>query len=226
MPLLVAVKTFTPVQNQFLETMRILLMIVAGLLLMSCTKDRVIDRAPIVLEDGNVVLHYWNFNDNTSSAMLLQPSIVFEEASLRVVADSVDATNSGDGTALNAMDGTASGRALRVRNRSQWIDINFSTINHGNIKLSTAFMRSNNGPKSLFVSYSNDGNNFISQGLTEVSYDISEDWMLLEVDFSHIPLATNNPLFTVRFTFQDGNEGTSGNSRFDNLLITGSRISN
>jgi hypothetical protein len=183
------------------------------------------------------LLHYWNFNDTTSSTTLITPTYTIGGGAL-----SFDFTGSpsgyydynypsGDTSYLgtNARNGDTAGSLLRVRNPSVDFIIAAPTTNYKNIVLKYDAARTSKGAQTDSVYYSIDGVNYINTGLTPVSYSLLVDasplvtsaYTLETYDFSAIPAVNNNPNFKFKIVFSNGNLNTSGNDRFDNLTVEG-----
>jgi hypothetical protein len=201
------------------------LILCSVLVISSCTKDRDTDVTlnPIATEGDYFVLHIWDFNQESSPEGLLEPAFSFDFARLNIQASRWDEV---DGTDINSFDNSTSGNALRVRNPSEYMDIQFSTKGYGDIRISYACMRTGSGAKTQIVSYANDGVNFSDYSLQDSMFEILEDWHRFEINMQNIPALSNKDLVVVRIAFADGNAGSSGNNRFDNIRIEGRKLSN
>jgi hypothetical protein len=189
-------------------------------MLFSCTADRTFEKPrPIVNEVGEALLFYWDFNDASSTDRLIRPTIAFADANLFYQGNSFDSQS--DGSDFNLRESAEPGGCLRLRNPSEYLDLVVETIGYGAIKIQYAAMRTNSGAKKQQISYSSDGQNFLTTGLLESTLDIGLEWALYEINLSAIPAATNHPGFTIRLTFEEGNAGESGNQRIDNLSVEG-----
>lgn len=195
------------------------------LILSSCTKDRDINTSqnPISTSGDFYILSIWDFNQETSKKGLLEPVFSFDFATLHIESSQWDVT---DGTILNSFDETPAGNSLRVRNPSEYLDIKFSTKGYGDINISYASMRTNNGSKKQKISYSIDGLNFSQFGLQPLFFEPITEWSLYEINMQTIPSIFDRDSIIVRISFLDGNTGESGNNRFDNIIIKGRKLSN
>lgn len=198
-----------------------LILVVVGL--SNCTKDRDLVDMQYTINGDQTLLHHWHFNNSVDINDLLLADYSVDYAFIEVEAARWD--ESGDGSDLNLLDGQNPGDALRIRNPSQHIDLVFTTKGYGNISLSFATMRTNNGAKKQQISYAIDGSSFTEMGIEEITKDIQTDWQLHTFDFSYLPSLANREMVTIRIVFSEGNNGDSGNNRFDNISILGSPIS-
>ncbi len=202
-------------RNIFLSLPILLVIIFAT----ACVKDRTFSSVTPPAQDSNStneVIHYWNFNGSS----LLTPTLTLFSGSI-ATSDTYDET---DGTLLNTRDSSEAGNCLRMRNPSTNMVINAPTTEHDSIKVSFAVMRTNNGPQANTIEYSTDGTTFINTGLTPTQIVVGEDWQVFYFDFSAINGASNNPNFKVRITFTNGNTNASGNDRYDNLVVEGTKL--
>ena len=170
------------------------------------------------------LLHYWHFNNLpagtlgsihadysfTASASLSYPG------SGAGYLDRVD-----DGSSLNADQDILPGYALRVRNPSdtRQLELLLPTNGHKNIRLSYAAKRTINGAEQQAIFYRTTTGHWMQFG---EFISITEDYQLVDVDFSALEEANNNPGFAVRVVFQ-GRQApeTSGNNRLDNISLHG-----
>lgn len=201
----------------------IIRVIIFSFILFSCTNDRDLNVGTVISTSGDYdILHIWDFNQGTSMDGLLICSFSYDFGVLDIESSSWDVS---DGTLLNSF-GDIAGNSLRIRNPSEYMDIRFSTKGYGDINISYACMRTNNGSRTQMISYSNDGFNFSQLGLNTKIYEPLLDWDIFEITMDNIPSAFNEDLIIVRISFLDGNSGSSGNNRFDNIIIKGRKISN
>jgi len=208
------------------------LLIISIILVSSCTKDRNISKEPVVLQDGQILILYWDFNNDDTSDDIIKPAITETDASIYFFQNSTklpycDGDNQScwesvnDGTLENAQNNAEAGRALRLRNPSTNLDISASTEGFGEIKMSYAVKRTGSGAQKNIIQYTTDGVSYSSLGLSENEFTITEDYAILELDLTEIAGANNNVDFGVRIIFEDGNNNSSGNNRIDNLTFTG-----
>lgn len=190
-----------------------------ALMLSSCTKDRIIELGPPPPPSEEQLIAYWNFNDISSPEALVVPTYTVSSPELTYNGDFYDEVN--EGSDINLQNDDEAGAALRLRNPSEYFQIDVSTEGHYAIVVNYAAMRTNSGAQFQKVYYSTDGNTFIDAGLNDLQFDVQLDWVLHTIDFSAINAAANNPDFKVRLQFSEGNTNTSGNNRIDNLSISG-----
>jgi hypothetical protein len=185
--------------------------------------------------DGNIinilppppatVLHYWNFN----GANLLNTTTSVGNGALNYTAVYDSYT---PGSAINVRNGDVAGNAIRLRNISATdfgygnLLITAPTTGYKNIKLSLEVQASGNGPQSNAVSYTIDGTNFINTGLANTTYTPGAGavYNLINIDFSSITAAVNNPNFKIKIDFLNGSTTTTGNNRIDNIVIEGNQL--
>ncbi len=202
--------------------MRYLTICLIVLGLTNCTKDREFDDIQLSINGDLSVLHHWHFNNAIDINDLLVADYSVDFAFIEVEAIRWDEDD--DGTELNLLDGFEAGNVLRIRNPSQHIDLVFPTIGYESIFLSFATRRTNNGAQKQHISYAIDGNSFTEMGIEEVTKDIQTEWHVHTFDLSHLPSFNNRNEVRIRIRFSEGNNGDSGNNRFDNISILGSPI--
>jgi len=176
------------------------------------------------------LLHYWDFNNTTSLTTLITPTISnvpgdslhFDFTTVTSTTGYFDSVAS-TVTSQNAQNGDVDGDALRVRNPCLDFIISAPTTNYKNIVVTYAEDESSSKGASDSVYYTIDGVNYFNSGITPVYYTPSVDplYTLYSYDFSSIPNVSNNPNFKIKIVFSNGNLGTSGNDRFDNLTVQG-----
>lgn len=174
----------------------------------------------------DIPLHYWHFND--------LPSGVLEEVGTDISqldGGLITYPGSGDGymdrvnggTEILALPGVEEGRSLRVRNPSDTRDLIFDlpTTGYHNIRFNYAVTRTANGQNWQQVQFSVD-NPPVWQILRD-SIPVSEAYVGHSFDLTQIDGVRNNPDFKIKLNFLGAEaSGTSGNNRFDNVLLTGS----
>lgn len=187
----------------------------------SCVKDRI---EPQVVTSGVIplvnktLIHYWNFNDVSN---LLTPTSSIGTASIEIGGVYDDVT---PGTSLNVRNPNDSATALRVRNPSTTMILNVPTTGYKDVVFSFAVMRTGSGPQSNIITYTVDGTNYLSQGLSFNTITVMESWVAYSIDFSSIEGADNNEDFAIKFTFDLGNTNATGNDRYDNITIDASPL--
>jgi len=183
-------------------------------LLLSCTEDREIKSN--LIENPNLeVIHYWDFNSITFTS----PTITIGGAIISYLGTSFDKVE--EGSNLNLKENSESGSALRLRNPAGDFTVKMPTLGYKNIVLTYATMRTNNGAKIQTVQYSLDGINFTEAGLQNNSFGVATAFQLKQFDFSTIAGVNNNPNFTIKLVFSDGDSNDSGNNRIDNWSLEG-----
>lgn len=198
----------------------------------NCTKDRDISKEPIELQDGNILIHYWDFNNNDTPESIVAPTIsettssigFFQNGSKLPYCDGGNQScweSVNDGTIENAQNDSEAGRALRLRNPCSYLEIKGSTEGFGEIKLGYAIKRTGSGAQKNILQYTTDGTSYSTLGIDENEFSISEGYKVVSVDFKNVNGANNNPNFGIRILFEDGNNNNSGNNRLDNLTFIG-----
>ena len=192
-----------------------------GLLgLFSCTEDRVIPETSVDTTSYDVV-HYWNFNDNTSEETLVTPTYSIGGTSMVYEGSYYDDTD--EGSTLNARNNDEAANALRLRNPSGDFTVSMPTSGYDDVIITYAVKRTSSGPQEQQFFYSVDGVNFIQTDLENTDYAVTENFVLHQFNFQDIADADNNPNFKIKITFDVNADGDSGNSRFDNLTVDGIR---
>jgi hypothetical protein len=191
----------------------------------SCIKDRnfkleVFTKPGLPDLSTRTIIHYWNFN----TATLLTPTLSSGGASLGYTGGGAyDAVN--PGTNLNARGTDAAGGGLRLRNPAGTFTLTMPTTNYKDIIFSFAVQRSNNGPQQNKISYTVDGTHFITDSLETKILKVDTLWQNFYYDFSNIKRVNDNPNFKIRINFAVNDTGTSGNDRYDNIVLDGNIIS-
>ncbi len=164
------------------------------------------------------LLHYWNFNDSEG---LLHPSYTVGDA-LLVVDEGVWGevlADDGQGFAgANARFGDPAGTHLRFNfPLVGTLTVGAPMIGHRDITLSYEASRSGQGAGLHIVEYSADGDLFVP--FAEVV--VTENPVTHTIDFGAVAEVVDNPELLVRIRFEQGEGGTEGNNRFDNLTLEG-----
>lgn len=173
---------------------------------------------------GQTLIHYWNFNDNTSAATVTTPASTMVNGSLAPIAGGTSVIDFAGGTGqnfslqnLNARNGDVSGTHLRFNNPiGGALQFNLPTTGYNNIVVKFTTRRSGQGAGTQTWSYSTDGTTFM-QFQTVNPQDA--DPQLVTLDFSTIQGANNNPNFKLKVEFSATGGGTGGNNRFDNFTV-------
>ncbi|MEP7110952.1 MAG: CotH kinase family protein, partial [Ferruginibacter sp.] len=185
------------------------------------------------VDTASKVIHYWHFNNlpaNTLTSVVADTSlpgntlITYEGTG----AGFMDRTGSTEGSNLNLQFDQLSGYGLRPRNPSagRFLLIAAPTTGYKNIVLVYATTRTTKGAEYQRIYYTTDN----------VQWQIKADSILVPnpetvfglqtIDFSTNVKTAHNPKFAIRIEFFGNNSiGTSGNDRFDNITISGKRLS-
>lgn len=176
-----------------------------------------------------VLLHYWNFNDNSSVAALTTPSQTFVTgAAITAIAGGISQISlSGTGQNfdvdnLNARNGDVAGTHLRFNDPiGGQLQFDLPTTGYENIIVQFATRRSGSGAGTQLWSYSIDGTTYVP--FTAILPNDGNP--VLEVlDFTAIAEVNNNANFKLRVAFEQAPGGTVGNNRFDNFTVDGNAI--
>ena len=179
---------------------------------------------------GQSLVHYWNFNNNTTVQTLTSPSeTVITGAAITAIAGGISTIDAAGGTGqnfdvdnLNARNGDISGTHLRFNDPiGGQLQFDLPTTGFENVIIQFATRRSGSGAGSQLWSYTVDGTNYLP---FTVVFPNSGNPVLETLDFSAIPAANNNANFKLRVSFEQGIGGTAGNNRFDNFTLEGDII--
>jgi hypothetical protein len=177
-------------------------------------------------DDERMMLYYWHFNDlqdgiynnvNSDTSFFIaggQLSYPGPDASY------MDKTDDSD--SLNCFADFGAGYALRLRNPSKNHEmlVEIPTTGFEEIHFFYSYKRSTNGPRVQAVYYLS-GEDEPQIRLSNNIY-VTEEYEHLRIDLTEIAEANNNPDFRIRIKFGGNNsENSSGNTRIDNVLITG-----
>lgn len=176
------------------------------------------------------LIHYWNFNTNTSVATITAPTqSAVSGASLTATNTSASLIDFAGGTGqnynidnLNARNGDASGTHLRFNFPiGGALQFALPTTGFENIIVKFATRRSGSGAGLQKWSYSVDGTTFLPFATVT---PIDGNPVLETLDFSALATVNNNPNFKLKVEFEQGTAGTVGNNRFDNFTTDGNAI--
>lgn len=176
---------------------------------------------------GQSLIHYWNFNNNTSVATITTPTTTnVSGASLNTIISGISAIDAAGGTGqnfnllnLNAQNADASGTHLRFNDPiGSALVFTLPTTGYENAIVKFATRRSAQGAGTQVWSYSTDGTNYTF--FSNVTPN-NGDPALATLDFSSLPATDNNPNFKLKVEFQQAPGGTGGNNRFDNFTVQG-----
>ncbi len=179
---------------------------------------------------GKDLLYYWHFNNlDTSDGDVTSIDADYSyipEADPKMIytgsgARDIDEYNIG--SIINTLLGNDAGKAARVRNPAagRSLIFNMPSLDYGDLLFEYSVHRSANGMLNHAISYSIDGVNFTNDHLQTYLIPITEEYFLVEVDFSEVPGVDHNENFHIKIDFL-GNTGLeSGNNRFDNISLKG-----
>ena len=130
------------------------------------------------------------------------------------------------GTTANRLDGFASGGSLSPQvglngsNSGMHIVLEVNTTGYQDIQLSWAQRGTSTGFNSRTIEWSVDGSNY-----TEIAVDsgVLGGWQTVSYDLSAVADINDNSVVYFRIT-PEGGTGTTGNNRFDNILVSGNLI--
>ncbi len=170
------------------------------------------------------LIHYWNFNNNTSAAAITAPTSTLTGGSLAAVTSGTTEIDFAGGTGqnfnidnLNARNGDASGTHLRYNFPINGnLQFNLPTTGYNNVVVKFTTRRSGSGAGTQTWSYSTDGTTFQTYQ-TVTPQDANPQ--LVTFDFSAVAGVANNPNFKLRVQFAAGSGGSVGNNRFDNFTV-------
>jgi hypothetical protein len=185
----------------------------------SCTEDRDIETPDVVLPAEYELIHYWNFNDNTSLDALTTPTQTIGGTSITYQGAYFDDVS--EGTDLNAKLNSEPGGAIRFRNPAGDLLLAMPTLGYKDVILTFATMRTGSGAQQQTITYTTDGTNYVSTGLTENVIGVSEMFVINQFKFTGIAAITNNANFKIKISFSNGSENATGNNRIDNLSLEG-----
>jgi hypothetical protein len=173
---------------------------------------------------GQTLIHYWNFNNNTSAAAITNPASTLVSGSLAALAGGTSQIDFAGGTGqnfdidnFNARNNDPSGAHLRFNNPiSGALQFNLPTTGYNNPVVKFTTRRSGQGAGTQAWSYSTDGTTFIPYQ-TVSPQDANPQ--LVTFDFSAVSGVSNNPNFKLKVEFSATGGGTGGNNRFDNFTV-------
>jgi len=175
---------------------------------------------------AQTLIHYWNFNDNSSYANHIAPSFTLGGAQLDTLQfeggssliDFANGTNTDLNLNLNARNDDTSGTHLRFNNPIYGaLVFSLPTTGNENIVVKYASARSGSGAHLQFVEYTTDGSNYVLYDTMRP--DVGTNQQLFTVDLRNVAAANNNPNFKIKITFGQGGGGTAGNNRIDNFTL-------
>jgi hypothetical protein len=181
--------------------------------------DGIPTETPPPTDENLYLLHYWDFNNATSNETLVNPTL--GNGQLTYLGNFFDSVS--PGSDVNLRNESTIGSALRLRNASGDFIISIPTTGHQNIQLKYAATRTGSGSQTQTIFYSVDGINYTQNGLETNQFSLTEDiYNLINIDFSSISAADNNPNFKVKIVFDEPSANISnGNNRLDNITLEG-----
>jgi hypothetical protein len=181
------------------------------------------------VEPSGSLLYYWHFNTlETPQDVIaieadysLVPGVVGYFSYTNPVEGQRDMDAFDNGSLLNAQMGEGAGKAVRVRNPStdRTLDFFVPTNFASGITFGYTTQRSNQGAQENIFSYSIDGVNYTSAGLSPNIIQVTTAYVTYSLDFSGIPEANDNPNFRIRVSFNGSTDNTTGSSRIDNITM-------
>jgi hypothetical protein len=170
------------------------------------------------------LIHYWNFNNNTSATALTAPTLTLTGGSLTALISGTTEIDFAGGTGqnfnidnLNARNGDVSGTHLRYNFPINGnLQFNLPTTGYQNVVVKFTTRRSGSGAGTQTWSYSTDGTTF--QTYQTINPQDANP-QLITFDFSTILGVANNPNFKLKVQFAAGSGGSVGNNRFDNFTV-------
>ncbi len=173
------------------------------------------------------LIHYWNFNDNTTVVTLATPTQTIGGATITAFTGTASELAIGTGQNfdvlnLNAQNGDAAGTHLRFNNPiGGSLEFALPTVGYENIIVKFATKRSGSGAGTQTWSYSTDGITYTV--LTTVT-PVDGDPELATLDLSDIEAADNNANLKLKVEFTEAPGGAAGNNRFDNFTVNGTAL--
>lgn len=178
------------------------------------------------------LLHYWNFNDNSSYTNLITPNYTIGGAAIDTLMftggssllDYANGTNSDLSSNLNARNSDVAGTHLRFNNPIYGaLVFSLPTNGYKDIEIKYASVRSGSGAYLQFVHYTTDGSNYILYDTMRPNTSTGQQ--IFTIDLKSVSAVNNNSNFKIRITFGQGGGGTAGNNRIDNFTSEGNSLS-
>lgn len=146
---------------------------ILGMFLSSCTEDRTIEAEKVVIIDPtSQLIYYWNFNALSGTVTAVNPDFTSSAAQATITYDGAGAGfMDGDtgGYTINARNNDPAENLLKVRNPSNTrnLTLTLPTTGFKKVVLQFALSRSNNGATTQNYTYTTDGTNYTTVGLSK-----------------------------------------------------------
>ncbi len=180
------------------------------------------------------LIHHWDFDNipndvdfptqlEISAGGILGGSSTVGGAWLRYDGTRWDRVN--DPTPFNARTNPydiEEDRALRLRNPTGTFHLRIPTIGYRDVVVRYVVKRTDDGAEEQDITYSTDGSEFHSEGLTYSTVRIGLNYVLHELDFTGMEAVDDNPDFTLRINASGiGSEpgNVEGNQRFNHITV-------
>lgn len=171
------------------------------------------------------LLHYWNFNNNSTVTTLLTPNAsLVSGGAITHIAGGTSAIDAVGGTSqnfsvsnLNARNSDVSGTHLRFNNPiGGELVFALPTTGYKDAVIKFTTRRSGSGAGLQYWAYTTNGSTYIP---FDTVITLDADPVLETFDFGAITATDNNPNFKIKVSFAVGAGGTGGNNRFDNFTL-------
>ena len=158
----------------------------------------------------------WNFNDSNLIVDRGQGTLTTTAANIMFLG----------GTTFNASMSDPAGMALAIpgganlQNNGSILELHVSTAGFENVAISWGWQRSNTGFNDDVIRESIDGTTFQGFSFAAIQTNFFGG---VHMSYGAGSPFNNNPFFALRITL-NGATGETGNVRFDNIVVTGTRI--
>ena len=170
------------------------------------------DPASHRLPENHLTLHQWDFEDPMT---FLEPSVSLLAGALVVTPQSPDVIRNDP-----AQDFATA--HLRVNNPiGKELRLDLPTTGFSEVVLLYETRRSGMGAGLQIVEYTTNGTDWAPLQSHAIENESPQSHFF---EFSGLDATDNNPDFAVRITFAEGEGGTAGNNRFDNITLIGSPL--
>lgn len=173
------------------------------------------------------LIHYWNFNDNSTIPALLTSNVSeVAGSSITHITGGISLIDNAGGTGQdfninnhNARNSAASGTHLRFNDPiGGALEFAIPTTGYKNIVVNFATRRSGSGAGTQYWSYTTDGTNYM---IFDSIFPSSVGPELKTLNFIGVSNVDNNANVKIKVAFATGQGGTGGNNRFDNFTVDG-----